>query len=52
VPIDRCYELVGVIRTRWKGFGGGPDAWTEIDRFFDDLRREAKVVHNDRKETT
>ena len=52
VPIDRCYELVGVIRTRWKGFGGGPDVWEKIGRFFDGLRREAKVVHNDRKETT
>lgn len=52
VPVDRCYELVGVIRTRWKGFGGGPDAWAEIDRFFEDLRREAKVVHHGRKETT
>jgi len=52
VPIDRCYELVGVIRTRWKGFGGGPEVWAEIERFFDGLRREAKVVHNGRKETT
>jgi Family of unknown function (DUF5947) len=52
VPIDRCYELVGVIRTRWKGFGGGPDVWEEISRFFDGLRREAKLVHNGRKETT
>jgi Family of unknown function (DUF5947) len=52
VPIDRCYELVGVIRTRWKGFGGGPDVWAEIDRFFEALRREARVVPNDREETT
>jgi Family of unknown function (DUF5947) len=37
VPIDDCYELVGVIRTRWRGFSGGEEVWAEIDRFFDDL---------------
>jgi Family of unknown function (DUF5947) len=37
VPIDDCYELVGLIRSRWRGFGGGEEVWTEIDRFFDDL---------------
>jgi hypothetical protein len=38
VPIDACYELVGRIRRRWKGFDGGEEAWTEIDGFFADLR--------------
>ena len=37
VPIDDCYELVGLIRSRWRGFGGGEEVWAEIDRFFDDL---------------
>ncbi len=37
VPIDDCYELVAVIRTRWKGFGGGEEVWQAIGRFFDDL---------------
>jgi hypothetical protein len=37
VPIDDCYELVGVIRTRWRGFGGGEEVWAGIDAFFDDL---------------
>jgi uncharacterized protein DUF5947 len=37
VPIDDCYELVGLIRSRWRGFSGGEEVWTEIDRFFDDL---------------
>jgi hypothetical protein len=36
-PIDDCYELVGLIRTHWRGFGGGEEVWAEIDRFFDDL---------------
>jgi hypothetical protein len=43
VPIDDCYELVGLIRTHWKGFGGGEEVWAEIDRFFEDLpTREGK----------
>jgi hypothetical protein len=37
VPIDDCYELVGVIRTRWKGLAGGEEVWEAIGRFFDDL---------------
>jgi Family of unknown function (DUF5947) len=37
VPIDDCYDLVGLIRNRWKGFEGGGEVWAEIDRFFDDL---------------
>ncbi|MGB7951469.1 MAG: DUF5947 family protein [Candidatus Binatia bacterium] len=38
VPIDSCYELVGRIRRRWKGFDGGEEAWQEIDAFFADVR--------------
>ncbi|MDQ2873280.1 MAG: DUF5947 family protein [Candidatus Eremiobacteraeota bacterium] len=34
VPIDACYELVGVIRTHWKGFDGGDEARATIDAFF------------------
>ena len=52
VPVDRCYELVGVIRTRWKGFGGGPAVWAAVEGFFEGLRREAKVLTKDGKETS
>jgi Family of unknown function (DUF5947) len=38
VPIDVCYELVGRIRRRWKGFQGGEEAWREIDTFFVELQ--------------
>ena len=38
VPIDRCYKLVGIIRTRWRGLSGGADVWKEIARFFEELR--------------
>lgn len=37
VPIDDCYELVGLIRSRWRGFGGGEEVWAAIEGFFDDL---------------
>jgi len=43
-PIDRCYELVGLIRTNWRGLSGGPDVWTEIARFFAALKREACLI--------
>jgi uncharacterized protein DUF5947 len=37
VPIDDCYELVGLIRSHWRGLGGGEEVWQAIGRFFDDL---------------
>jgi hypothetical protein len=36
--IDKCYELVGRIRTHWRGLSGGQTVWEAIDRFFADLR--------------
>lgn len=44
VPMDQCYALVGLIRTRWRGFTGGAEVWEEIGRFFEDLRRRSKSV--------
>src|SRR5262245_32102584 len=41
VPIDVCYRLVGLIRSQWRGFGGGTEAWAAIDRFFEDLDARA-----------
>jgi hypothetical protein len=38
VPIDACYELVGRLRTRWRGFDGGPEAHQAIDEFFARVR--------------
>jgi hypothetical protein len=38
VPIDRCYELVGLIRTHWRGLSGGSEVWNEMRRFFEDLK--------------
>ncbi len=44
VPLDECYKLVGLIRTRWRGFSGGREVWEDITEFFEDLRRRAKIV--------
>jgi hypothetical protein len=44
VPLDECYSLVGVIRTRWRGLTGGGEVWREIDRFFEELDRRARSV--------
>ncbi|HWZ57881.1 MAG TPA: DUF5947 family protein [Gemmatimonadaceae bacterium] len=41
VPIDQCYRLVGLIRTRWTGLSGGTEVWSAISGFFDELRRHA-----------
>ena len=42
VPISECYALVGLIRTRWRGFTGGAEVWREIGSFFEELDRRAK----------
>jgi uncharacterized protein DUF5947 len=42
VPIDDCYALVGLIRTRWRGLTGGRDVWQGLAEFFDDLDRRSR----------
>ena len=42
IPIDACYELVGLVRMHWKGFDGGEEAWTAIHKFFDGLRERSE----------
>ncbi|HKB80606.1 MAG TPA: DUF5947 family protein [Thermoanaerobaculia bacterium] len=34
VPIDECFRLVGLMRTKWRGLSGGKDVWSAIDAFF------------------
>jgi hypothetical protein len=46
VPIDAAYELVGLIRTTWRGFDGGDEAHRRIDEFF------ATVVERSRGRVT
>ena len=47
VPIDDCYDLVGLIRVNWKGLSGGQEVWAEIGGFFERLGRRAKAVDRD-----
>jgi hypothetical protein len=42
VPIDECYVLVALIRTRWRGFTGGAEVWEAIGGFFAGLRDRSK----------
>ena len=37
VPIEDCYRLAGLIRTRWRGLSGGEDVWKAIDGFFKEV---------------
>jgi hypothetical protein len=38
VPIDKCYELVGTVKTHWRGLSGGSAVWEAINAFFDKLQ--------------
>jgi hypothetical protein len=40
-PIDKCYELVGLIRSHWRGLSGGTDVWKQIGSFFGELKARA-----------
>ena len=42
-PIDECYKLVGVIRSKWHGLSGGTETWQAIDEFFSSLKERASV---------
>ncbi|MEO8897935.1 MAG: DUF5947 family protein [Candidatus Dormibacter sp.] len=41
-PIDRCYELVGLLRVHWRGLSGGTEVWQRVGGFFDELRGAAR----------
>jgi Family of unknown function (DUF5947) len=42
VPIDAAYELVGTIRSTWKGFDGGEGAHRRIEEFFAKIEERAR----------
>ncbi len=44
VPIDVCYELVGLIRRSWRGLSGGDAVWKTITDFFNRVRAQSKEV--------
>jgi hypothetical protein len=44
VPVDRCYELVGIVRQSWVGFHGGAEVWARVEGFFAGLDEESRPV--------
>jgi hypothetical protein len=44
VPIDACYELVGLVRTYWKGFDGGAELWEHVGGFLAGLSDRSREV--------
>jgi hypothetical protein len=43
LPVDRCYALVGLIKSRWSGITGGRAVDEAIDGFFASLRAPEAV---------
>ena len=41
IPIDSAYELVGLIRSSWKGFDGGQEAHAKIADYFERVRQRS-----------
>jgi len=51
LPIDECYKLVGLIRTYWHGLSGGTEMWSEIEKFFMELKaKSASPLNNKMRE--
>lgn len=44
VPIDQCYRLVGLIRSKWKGLSGGAEVWESINSFYEDLKKHSEAA--------
>jgi hypothetical protein len=47
VPIDACYQLVGLIRRSWRGLAGGTEVWDAIASYFQEIRAKAEPVAAD-----
>ncbi|MFZ0041224.1 MAG: DUF5947 family protein, partial [Solirubrobacteraceae bacterium] len=41
IPIDQCYALVGLIKSRWEGISGGDAIAQAVPEFFTALRARA-----------
>lgn len=41
VPIDCCYELIGLIRTTWEGLHGGERMRSTVRKFFEELKQKS-----------
>jgi hypothetical protein len=40
-PIDRCYELVGLVKSKWEGISGGSGLDEAVEGYFSTLRAVA-----------
>ena len=43
-PIDDCYALVGLIKSRWEGISGGDALREAVPAFFESMRARALVA--------
>ena len=43
-PIDDCYALVGLIKSRWEGISGGSAIEQAVPQFFEAMRARARVL--------
>ncbi|HEY3864816.1 MAG TPA: DUF5947 family protein [Solirubrobacteraceae bacterium] len=41
LPIDECYRLIGLIKSRWEGISGGAAIESAVPEFFAELRAQA-----------
>jgi hypothetical protein len=46
VPIDACYELVGLLRQLWRGFDGGREVHDALAGFFDKISGRARPARS------
>ena len=44
VPVDVCFELVGLIRMHWRGLSGGEAVWQQVETFFARLSANARPL--------
>jgi hypothetical protein len=44
VPVDECFKLVGLIRSRWQGLSGGTEVWRDIAEFFGYLKAKSPRI--------
>jgi len=44
VPIDRCYELIGLMRLHWRGFDGGGEVRRALEAFLEDVDNRAQSL--------
>jgi hypothetical protein len=43
VPVDQCYRMVGLVKSRWEGISGGRGVEEAIAEFFERVRARALV---------